>query len=852
MKNLKKVLALGLALVMILGMFTIASAAETKKSAADFTDWDKVEHKDAVALCVDLGIINGLPDGSFAPEQTLDRASWAKLVYFTATGDDNADAYLGTATGMKDITGNWAESYINYLVASKYVSGDGQGNYMPAGTVTVAAGAKTMLTVLGYDADDRGYQNDAAWAGNVITDAKRNGLMDEIARTNTANVNLTRDNAAQLVYNTLLAKIKVPEYRRDNGVTYVVKYEDGIMLLRDVFGVEPVEAMVDDVTDGIGAFSGSEHDALLNGADIKASASNIGNKVTVFITTDGKSVISSAVAKAGSTADKTITGGIRKVEDLVHKDTGDYKDDFIANAVGSVTVTSAEAPSLNWLGSMKVYKDGAEVTTSPLAATAKSGDVVEVFLTEGKVSMVKITTYSVEKVDGEIETRVYKDEEQVKVPGVTGLTSFISVDKVDGWQGLADGDVLLVNTSKGVTYLEKADKVTGTITRRIAEKLTINNKQYAASGIATDALKGEVAAWDPQETKGNEYDFYLDKNGDICLYEQVSGDVTTEVAYVLDAAYKNTGANNGLDGGDEYQQAKLLFTDGTTQIVRVNKLYNAETKKMDKVEEDKSEAINTKLVDFSVDSKGYYELTVKAEATATGTAISQEPDFVEGLKADEKTVFMVEKTSDDDSEFFVYTSYENVPKMEASVIHATANDKGYVTYVYLQTDKFAGEGSEGLIYLKDASYVEKDTEGNSIFQFVTAEGREEDLSVTFADGSSAKDGAFYVITATDENGAVTLKEAEEGAGKDYVAATDATAVKVGAGVVTVNGTGYNTKGVVCVQIDEDADGFVAAAPIAISKVSTTEDGYTYQVLLIADGTSADFLYVVRTATPSAT
>ena len=185
MKNLKKVLALGLALVMILGMFTIASAAETKKSAADFTDWDKVEHKDAVALAVDLGIINGLPDGSFGPDQTIDRASWAKLVYFTATGDDNADAYLGTATGLKDIAGNWAESYINYLFANKYIAGDGLGNYMPTGTVTVAAGLKTMLTVLGYDADDRGYQNDAAWAGNIMTDAKRNGLMDEIDRSQT-------------------------------------------------------------------------------------------------------------------------------------------------------------------------------------------------------------------------------------------------------------------------------------------------------------------------------------------------------------------------------------------------------------------------------------------------------------------------------------------------------------------------------------------------------------------------------------------------------------------------------------------------------------------------------------------
>ena len=78
MNNLKKVLALGLALVMLLGMFTIASAAEAKV-ATQLSDWDSISHKNAVALNVDLGIIVGKPDGSYAPAENIDRASWAKL-----------------------------------------------------------------------------------------------------------------------------------------------------------------------------------------------------------------------------------------------------------------------------------------------------------------------------------------------------------------------------------------------------------------------------------------------------------------------------------------------------------------------------------------------------------------------------------------------------------------------------------------------------------------------------------------------------------------------------------------------------------------------------------------------------
>ena len=73
MNNLKKVLARGLALVMLLGMFTVASAAEAKV-ATQLTDWDSITHQNAVALNVDLGIIKGMPDGSYSPKENIDRA----------------------------------------------------------------------------------------------------------------------------------------------------------------------------------------------------------------------------------------------------------------------------------------------------------------------------------------------------------------------------------------------------------------------------------------------------------------------------------------------------------------------------------------------------------------------------------------------------------------------------------------------------------------------------------------------------------------------------------------------------------------------------------------------------------
>lgn len=818
MKNLKKVLALGLALVMILGMFTIASAAETKKSAADFTDWDKVEHKDAVALAVDLGIINGLPDGSFGPDQTIDRASWAKLVYFTATGDDNADAYLGTATGLKDIAGNWAESYINYLFANKYIAGDGLGNYMPTGTVTVAAGLKTMLTVLGYDADDRGYQNDAAWAGNIMTDAKRNGLMDEIDRSQTAMVNLTRDNAAQIVYNALQAQTVTPEYRRDQGVSYVVSYEKGATLGRDVFSILPVTAKVASVNDkGVATFTEMDPSKYTASqlSDVKASSALVGETVTVFIKVKGStnefdSVVSTSVAKAASSAAKVFTKGVA-LSDI----TTEKKDDYVGGAADTITY----------------YLNGASSTEAAVTEhAAKAGNKVEVFTADGKVNMIKVTTYTVKKVGADPETRTRNDELQVRVNGIIAWTA---ADKVEGYQGLAEDDIVLVNTdNNGNVVFEKAEKVTGKVTSKRGGKLTVAGTQYEESGIAVtgDNAPG-FASWDVSGNKDNEYDFYLDINGTVCYLVKVSGEADKEVAYVLQTGFNPAGT--GINAASASVELELLFTDGSTEIVKVAKIGD---KDEDFVESDAT-GLNGKLIDFSVNSKGNYEVTAKTTTNITDAKITAEPKFDTTNTANNKTVFLVEKTNgDDDSEFFVYTGYKNVPKMDSASGVAFLDD-GVVTYAFLKTDKFAGDGSDGLIYIKDKEAYDLNTDGKYVYEIVDAEGSETTLAI---DTDKELEVGFYQITSVSDNVATVTATTE----------TAAETLKIGNGVVAAGSNTYSyDNATVAVVIDIDEEGAFDSASVFSPDNFEVDDGtsYTYSVIVMASDGNAEYIYVVRTA-----
>ena len=61
MRNLKKILAMVLALVMAMSLMTVANAA-------DFSDDADISYKEAVDVMTAIGVINGMDDGSFNPE----------------------------------------------------------------------------------------------------------------------------------------------------------------------------------------------------------------------------------------------------------------------------------------------------------------------------------------------------------------------------------------------------------------------------------------------------------------------------------------------------------------------------------------------------------------------------------------------------------------------------------------------------------------------------------------------------------------------------------------------------------------------------------------------------------------
>ena len=207
MKNLKKVLALVLAVVMIMGTVAVASAKDFKDVKA--TD----NYAKAIDVLSNLGIIDGFTDGEYKPEGYFTRAQAAKMVaivHNAATngkikGQDGISALYGNAqNAFTDCTGNWAVAYINYCRATGLLDGITRTTYAPNSKLTGVQWLKLMLTTLNFDTSKEGYLG-AGWDIHVLNRANEIGLLDGLADGWKGDVPVTRGEAAQILYNTLTA-----------------------------------------------------------------------------------------------------------------------------------------------------------------------------------------------------------------------------------------------------------------------------------------------------------------------------------------------------------------------------------------------------------------------------------------------------------------------------------------------------------------------------------------------------------------------------------------------------------------------------------------------------------------------
>lgn len=207
MKNLKKVLALVLAVVMIMGVVTVASAKTYK-------DADKEAYKtyaDAIDALSSLKILDGFEDGEFKADRTFNRAQAAKIVAIVHNAATNGKIkdqtaisalYSNAQNPFVDCNTSWALPYINYCRITGLADGMTATTYAPKRELTGVQWLKLMLTTLNFDTAKEGYTG-TGWDVNVLNRANEVGLTAGLADDWKAIAPIKRGEAAQILYNAL-------------------------------------------------------------------------------------------------------------------------------------------------------------------------------------------------------------------------------------------------------------------------------------------------------------------------------------------------------------------------------------------------------------------------------------------------------------------------------------------------------------------------------------------------------------------------------------------------------------------------------------------------------------------------
>ena len=593
MRNLKRALSLLLAVVMVIGMMVVGASAA---SYTDFSDKGEIVNKDAVSMLTTLGIIEGKPDGSYAPTEGVDRAQMAKMIStIKNNGSDNGALYENVNSGLTDIVNHWAKGHINYCYTTGIIAGRGNGIFDPNAGVTGTEAAKMLLVAIGYDPQIEGLVG-TDWEINTNALATRLGIYRNFTKDVTQALN--RDDAALLIYNALDVEM-IEKY--ENG--YAIAYNDSRTILSAMYGVYKVEGVV----------LGNEY-AVLNGTDYDESMMDgktlLAAGYKIIASTTSNTMVEDPATKKDTTFNvetpveylgKTVTMYVRKDTILANSEVLGVTLNEKANTI--VTSVANETDMKDLLKGTGISLKSNETEYYVNYGIVKNEDAANDILKLDRKSTVTPNSNGIELEiidndnDGVAEYVLWVQEDLTVITSLNekketiafgsdtdkDITSYnkgraIDLEDVTLYDGAEEGDIVLVRTYGGHYYVSQPEVVTGEMESYSSNKtkeqwIKVDGTEYKPSFInvsgegyaeefytfdVTECAKDGGVQWDTK------YDFYLDSNGYVAAFKPAEKTVNN-YALILESGYMP-----GAFASDTTAKVTALLSDGTEGTYTLN------------------------------------------------------------------------------------------------------------------------------------------------------------------------------------------------------------------------------------------------------------------------------------------
>ena len=791
MRNLKRTLSLALASVMLVGMMSVGASAV---NASDFTDADEIVNKDAVSTMTALGIINGKEDGSyFDPTGNVTRAEMAKMLCVAING--GVDPVLGVkdTPTFTDIKGTWAESYIEYCAANGIIAGRGNNKFDPTGTVSATEAAKMLLGVLGYSAEKSGLVGND-WAINTNVLANQNGLYKNLANLN-ANTLLTRDNAAQMIYNALDANM-VELNAAGNYTTSQYSYTGTESVVTGTERVWVVKIKDSSVNDAVKALDGSVYNSRQDAIDtlkdanggtaldtgkytLEQKTQNVygENTVTKYadetmghkylsLITDGDAVLTDVEKDSKGTYTLymngiTTKGQYTKVEgdysnligqkvEVLYKDRENVYGVYASTDSSLIVESTAGKVEAVKNGEVKIdgttYKVDSNVTTTALY-TGKLIDGLNV----GGNKAAAVKAYDNDD-NGKIDTVVYVPFTAAKVTYVgeksfnTDVNTNVKFEDVNAYDDMAKNDYVIKS--------DAANTVDDTDTYVLAE--TVEGKIEATK---SDSVRID-GTWYNYVTSDPDTDLALDSTVKAAVLNGyiVKSEVITSSHELQDyAVIVNT--DKDING----EQAKLLFADGTTKVVTTDVKYDGTSSRANvgdlvTYEVKKGEYVLTKAETSDADKAGFDKIVANTYANTSGKGKIGGESI-----ADDAVIFVKDNAGKfstmTGSDFAKYSSAS-----VASISNAYANkdnSTGYnsVVLAYATLNQKVNSITSNYGYVTSAVSTTKNKDGETVSSFTFWDGATEHKDIMTDEKVSLSKGDIFTYEENSD-GSYTVTEVD--------------------------------------------------------------------------------------------
>ena len=151
--------------------------------ASEFSDVSSTyKNSNAIDYLQEAGVINGYSDGTFKPENSVNRAELLKIL-IEGKGINTDESKHKNC--FSDVTEEWFAKYICYAKEQGWVSGYADGTFKPAQTVNKVEVIKMLVNSQGYEIPESVTAfmfadiDNLAWYASYVWVAKNKGLLEE-------------------------------------------------------------------------------------------------------------------------------------------------------------------------------------------------------------------------------------------------------------------------------------------------------------------------------------------------------------------------------------------------------------------------------------------------------------------------------------------------------------------------------------------------------------------------------------------------------------------------------------------------------------------------------------------------